>query len=126
MPLITEQIPIEIALTTRFVTFLKSLLESKNDVVSYMARHQMQNCRSIFGQNVRHILVNNNLSLYDLEYLTFNSIKGDLLDNYIDSVRTEHFMDAKVIRDILLRNDKFNDCFLTEEQSQFFIFLCTS
>ena len=86
----------------------------------------MQNCRSIFGQNVRHILVNNNLSLYDLESLTFNNIKGDLLDNYIDSVRTEHFMDAKVIRDILLRNDKFNDCFLTEEQSQFFIFLCTS
>ena len=86
----------------------------------------MQNCRSYFGQNVRHILVNNKLSLYDLESRTFNAIKADLQDNYIDSVRTEHFMDAKVIRDILLRNDSFNDCFLTEEQSQFFIFLCTS
>ena len=126
MPLITEQKPIEIALTTRFTKFLKSLLDSDNCIVSYMARLQSQNCRSIFGQNVRHILINNKLSWHDLEIKTTNIIKDILYDEYVDSVHTEHFIDAKVIRDIVIRNNSLNDCFLSEEQLNFFIYLCTS
>ena len=126
LPIISEQKPIEIALTNRYIKFLKSLLESKNCIVSYMARLQSQNCQSIFGQNARHIMLNNNISWYDLETSTTNVIKEQIYDKYIDSVQTEQFMDAKVIRDMILRNGSFNDWFLTEEQSNFLIFLCTS
>ena len=75
LPLITEQKPVEISLTSRFIKFLKSVLESDNCIVSYMARLQSQNCRSVFGQNVRHIIVNNNLSWHELEATTNNAIK---------------------------------------------------
>ena len=53
-------------------------------------------------------------------------MQEEIYDNYLNSVQTEQFIDANVIRNILLRNESFNDCFLTEEQLNFFIFLCTS
>ena len=126
LPLISEQNPIEIALTNRFIKFFKSLLDSDNCMVSYMARLQSQNCRSIFGQNARHVVINYNLSWHELETGTSNVIQEDIYDNYFNSVQTEQFIDANVIRNILLRNESFNDCFLTEDQLNFFIFLCTS
>ena len=125
LPLISEQKPIDIALTNRFIKFFKSLLDSDNCMVSYMARLQSQNCRSILGQNARHVVINYNLSWHELETGTSNVIQEDIYDNYFNSVQTEQLIDAKIIRDILLRNEIFNDCFLTEEQLNFFIFLCT-
>ena len=126
LPLISEQKPIEISLTNRFIKFLKSLLDSDNYLVSYMARLQSFNCRSVFGQNVRHTLINNDLTFSDLESSSNYKITEKLYDRYIGSIKTENFIDAKAIRDIVLRNEMYYDCFLTEEQSNFFIFLCTS
>ena len=80
----------------------------------------------MFGQNVRHTLINNDLTFSDLESSSNYAITEKLYDRYIGSIKTEHFIDAKAIRDIVLRNEIYYDCFLTEEQSNFFIFLCTS
>ena len=120
LPVITEQNPIETALTNRFIKFYKSLINSDNCTVSYIARLQSQNCRSVFGQNVRHVLINNDLTSYDLLTYSTNVLKDIVNDKYIDSVQTEHFIDGKAIREILLRNESFNNCFLTEEQFDFF------
>ena len=124
--MISEQKPIEIELSNRFIKFYKSLLESDNPIVSYMAKLQSQNCRTILGQNIRHIIINNNLSWYEFESNTTNVINKKLYEYYMDSVHTETFIDAKIKRDIILRDETFNDCFLTEDQSLFFNFLCTS
>ena len=84
LPLISEQNPIEIALTNRFVKFFKSLLDSDNCMVSYMARLQSQNCRSIFGQNARHAVVNYNLFWHEIETGTTNVIQEDIYDTYFN------------------------------------------
>ena len=80
----------------------------------------------MFGQNVRHTLINNDLTFSDLESSSNYAITEKLYDRYIGSIKTENFIDANAIRDIILRNEIYYDCFLTEEQSNFFIFLCTS
>ena len=55
---------------------MKSLLSSDNLTVSYLARIKSQNCRYIFGQYIIHIIVNNNLSWYEIEKYTTNAIKS--------------------------------------------------
>ena len=72
-----------------------------------------------------HVIFNYNLSWHELENGIADVMQEEIYDNYFNSVQTEQFIDANVIRNILLRNESFNDCFLTEEQLNFFIFLCT-
>ena len=126
LPLVSEQCPIEISLSCRFIKFLKTLLNSDNDTVSYVARIQSQNCRSIFGQNIRHVIVNYNLSWYEMEKYTTNAIKKHMNNKYMSDLNDNYISYAGVIRDIVLDDERLNN-FLTEEETNHMLrFVCTS
>ena len=111
LPLVSEQCPIEISLNCRFVKFLKTLLNSDNSTVSYIARVQSQNCRSIFGQNIRHIIVTNDLSWYEMDKYTTNAIKKHLSNKYMSNLNDNYITYAGIIRDVVL--DESLNIFLT-------------
>ena len=87
---------------------MKSLLSSDNLTVSYVARIQSQNCRSIFGQNIRHIIVNNNLSWYELEKYTTNAIKKHMIDKYMNSLNNNYFNYSTMIRDLIIEKESLS------------------
>ena len=111
LPLVSEQCPIEISLNCRFVKILKTLLNSDNSTVSYIARVQSQNCRSIFGQNIRHIIVTNDLSWYEMDKYTTNAIKKHLNNKYMSNLNDNYITYAGIIRDVVL--DESLNIFLT-------------
>ena len=111
LPLVSEQCPIEISLNCRFVKNLKTLLNSDNSTVSYIARVQSQNCRSIFGQNIRHIIVTNDLSWYEMDKYTTNAIKKHLNNKYMSNLNDNYITYAGIIRDVVL--DESLNIFLT-------------
>ena len=101
------------------------MLNSDNSTVSYLTRIQSQNCRSIFGQNVRHIIVNNNLSWYEMENYTTNAIKSHIYSKYMSNLNDDYISYAGVIRDLVL--DESLNSFLTEDESNHMLsFVCTT
>ena len=125
LPLVSEQWPVEISLNCRFVKFFKTLLNSDNSTVSYLTRIQSQNCRSIFGQNIRHIIVNNNLSWYEMQNYTTNAIKSHIYSKYMSNLNDDYISYAGVIRDLVL--DESLNTFLTEDESNHMLsFVCTT
>ena len=127
LPLVSELCPIEISLYCRFIKFMKSLLKSDNPTVSYVARVQSQNCRSIFGQNIRHIIVNNNISWYELENYTTNALKKSMIHNYMNALNCNYVNYGDMIRELVLERESFNENFFTEEESSYLLkFLCTT
>ena len=125
LPLVSEQCPIEISLNCRFVKNLKTLLNSDNSTVSYIARVQSQNCRSIFGQNIRHIIVTNDLSWYEMDKYTTKAIKKHLSNKYMSNLNDNYITYAGIIRDVVL--DESLNIFLTEEEINHMLrFACTS
>ena len=126
LPLVSELCPIEISLSCRFIKFMKSLLKSDNSTVSYVARVQSQNCRSIFGQNIRHIIVNNNISWYELENCTTNALKKSMLHKYMNALNCNYVNYGDMIRELILERESFYENFFTEESSYILRFLCTT
>ena len=127
LPLIAEHKPVEVALAARFAKFAKSILLSNNDTVKYVANLQSQNCRSVFGHNIRHLLLKYDILLQDFQSLSIDAVKKSIFDKYYSNVKNVEFNHANMIRDLCQRHESFDEFFLTEEDSTYLLnYLCTN
>ena len=127
LPLISEQYPIDISLISRFCKFFKSIIDSKNQTLSYVAKMQSENCRSVLGQNISFININYNISRDELIEWSNVKIKKLLYSKWLNKLNDEYIIDSDRVKEIILMNDYFSNDFFTDEERKFIIEkLCTS
>ena len=75
LPLLSNQIPIDIQLKCCFIKFHKSLLASENNLVRYLAECKSSSKNSTMCRNVNQILYDLNIDNLNLQMYSVNHMK---------------------------------------------------
>ena len=75
LPIIADTYPLDIALECRFIKFVITVINSENELVTYLADKIKNNCNSTFGHNLRHLIVKYDLTLNDYISVPIGKIK---------------------------------------------------
>ena len=126
LPLIASQTPIDIQLKCRFLRFYKSCTKSDNKLVNLIANKFKFTYRSTMSKNLREIMFDLNLDLYEIMNLSENKIKQLYYDKWLNGVDEQTIAHAKVIIDLSLMKDHIYVNDLDVYQCDMIIkFLCT-
>ena len=74
LPIIADTYPLEYALESRFIKFLKSVMNSENELVAYMANRLKNNCNSTLGHNLRHLITKYDMTVDDFSSMHIGKI----------------------------------------------------
>ena len=125
LPLISEHYPIDISLTSRFIKFMKSIIDSQNQTLSYVAKLQSENCRSIMGHNIRHININYNITTEELIRWSNNKIKKHLYNCWSSNVNNDYSTYSTMVREVIFMKDSPNNYYTYEDSNYIIKTLCT-
>ena len=129
LPVIADTYPIDIALEIRFIKFFKSVINSENETVMYMANLMKNDCNSTFGHNVRHLNVKYGISLRECTEMSIKHIKRRMYIHWSHTVDDNLYQAAVMVRELsLMRDGTFSDLhnFYNETQLKELIdYLCT-
>ena len=75
LPLISSQVPIDIQLKCRFLKFYRSLLESDNKLIIYMAKFMTFTSNSVMSNNLNQILYDLDIDIVELDTFSLYKIK---------------------------------------------------
>ena len=114
LPIIADTYPLDIALECRFIKFVKTVINSENELVTYLADKIKNNCNSTFGHNLRHIIVKYDLTLNDYITVPIGKIKNTLYKKWILNLDNDYVHSAIMVREISLLTG-----FYDEEQIAF-------
>ena len=127
LPIIADVYPIEIALECKFVKFFKSLTNSENKSVAYMANAMKNDCNSILGHNIKYLSLKYNLSSENYLNMSMREVKNKMYNKWLQSLNDDYVHYAIMARELSLMNEGINYDFYEEEDMEFFLnFVCTS
>ena len=126
LPLIAENRPLDCMLDCRYVAFYKSISESKNNIVKYIAHNRVHEHNSTMGRNMSHIFNKYNLSIDDIRSLSKANINRHCYSKWITEVVDEYPIYAGIIRDMFMMKEERCIRTLSNDDCNFVIrFLCT-
>ena len=105
VPLIAQNIPIEIFLECKFLSFYKSAATSDNRIVKYMAKNRLFKGESTMGRNMTHLMHKYNLQLDDVITHSKERMKEHCYQTWKATVNEDYFLSAQVVREIILVKD---------------------
>ena len=118
LPIIADAFPIEIILECKFINFCKSLLNSGNESVIYMANTMKANCQSTYGHNIRHLYLKYNLNYEDYFKMSKIEIKNTLYRRWLGHINDEYMHLAVMARELtLMKEGYFLNIFKPDEQN---------
>ena len=125
LPLISNQIPIEIQLKCRFIKFYKSLLASDNNLVRYLAECKSFSKNSTMCRNVNQILYDLNIDNLNLQMYSVNHMKELYCKKWLSSLNKNHITQANCIKDLCKMKEGVLPSNLNVHECDFLIrFLC--
>ena len=75
LPLINDNMPLDCLLDWKYISFLKSILNSENNVVNFTAKYKLFDQTSTLGKNITHLLHKYNIPVEDLTLLPKQRVK---------------------------------------------------
>ena len=115
LPLIVEQMPVEVSLHCRMIKFFRNLNKSNNLIVKYIANYAVSSAFSTLGMNVR--LVTNKLNISPNELLNFSEekLKRMCLSEWFNTVSEANKAHASVIRERIDQKESGGSNFFDSE-----------
>ena len=131
IPLIAENIPIEIFLDCKFLGFYKSAATSNNNIVKYLAKSRLFNHESTMGRNMTHLLHKYNLQVEDVLSFSKNAMREHCYQKWKTEINQEYFVYAQVVKEfIMVKEDRLHITFTTDagdfSADHIINFLCTN
>ena len=83
LPLISNSMPLNCLLESKFLTFFKSLTTSENSIVRYMAISRLSDHSSTFGSNVKNLLYKCGLSADNILSSSKSIIKTHMYNKWL-------------------------------------------
>ena len=126
LPLITSQDPVNIQLKNRFIKFYKSVVNSDNDIVCYLARRMSFTYGSTMSKNLIEIMYDLNIDYWQLMNTSVNKVKHMYYNKWLSGIDEHYMAYAKVIYDmILMKDDIYVNDFDFYECDRVIRYLCT-
>ena len=105
LPLIAGMQPIELSIQCRIVKFVKSLHNSENDLVRYIAKYATTAPLSTLGRNMRILCTKTNMSHEDILKMTDSKMKKTLNEKWMENISNGYPIRATVIKNLLLMKE---------------------
>ena len=102
LPLISGMQPIEVAIQSRIIKFIKTLKESENEIVRYIVNYAATAPDSILGRNIRNLSSKLNKTCEELLKLSEQRVREFLFDIWSKEINEDYFSRADVIKELLL------------------------
>ena len=112
IPLIAENIPIEIFLDCKFLAFYKSAATSNNSIVKYLATSRLFSYESTMGRNMMHLLHKYNLQVEDVLSFTKKTMKEHCYQKWQSEINQEYIVHAQIVKEfIMVKEDRLHITF---------------
>ena len=126
LPLIAENRPLDCMLECRYIGFYKTISESKNNIVKYIAHTRLYDYTSTMSRNMLHIMSKYNLSIDDIRSLSKTNINRHCYNKWLTVVDNDYPIYAGIIREMLMMKEERCIRTLSNDDCNFVIkFLCT-
>ena len=102
LPLISGMQPLEVAIQSRILKFVKTLEESENEIVNYIVKYAATAPQSILGRNIRTLSSKLNKTYKEMLELSAPKAKELLFTVWSREIYEEYISRADVIRELLL------------------------
>ena len=112
IPLIAENVPIEIFLDCKFLAFYKSAATSNNSIVKYIATSRLFSYESTMGRNMIHLLHKYNLQVEDVLSLSKNAMREHCYQKWKSEINQEYVVHAQIVKEfIMVKEDRLHITF---------------
>ena len=102
LPLISGMQPLEVAIQSRILKFVKTLKESENKLVKYIVNHAATAPGSTLGRNIRSLSSKMNKTYEDMVYLSTPKVKESLFEIWSGDINEDYIARANVIKELRL------------------------
>ena len=102
LPLISGMQPLEVAIQSRIHKFVKTLNESKNEIVKYIVNYAATASGSILGKNIRILCSRMNITYEEMLELSAANVKKVFLNLWRRKINEDYSHHADVIKELLL------------------------
>ena len=102
LPLISGMQPLEVAIQSRILKFVKTLKESENELVKYIVNHAATAPGSTLGRNIRSLSSKMNKTYEDMVDLSTPKVKESLFEKWSGDINEDYIARANVIKELRL------------------------
>ena len=102
LPLISGMNPLEVAIQSRVIKFVKTLNESENEIVRYIVKYASTAPESTLGKNIRILSSKLNKTFEEMVSLSASKLKKQLYVLWEREINEEYNHRADVIKELLL------------------------
>ena len=102
IPLIAENVPIEIFLDCKFLSFYKSAATSNNSIVKYIATTRLFSYESTMGRNMIHLLHKYNLQVEDVLSFSKKAMREHCQQKWKSEVKEEYIVHAQIVKEFIM------------------------
>ena len=102
LPLISGMQPIEVAIQSRIIKFVKTLKESENEIVHYIVNYAATAPDSNLGRNIRNLRSKLNKTFEEMIKLSEQKVREHLFEIWRKEINEDYFSRANVIKELLL------------------------
>ena len=106
LPLVSNQLPLDIQLKCRFIKFYRSISMSKNNIIKYISQLKTFSSQSTMSSNLNQILYDLNLDIFEIEFLTLKQIKELYNDKWLKEINNLYPIHARLIYDISMFKER--------------------
>ena len=105
LPLLASQSPIDIQLKCRFVKFYRSISDSDNSLVRYLANAMTFAHRSTMSNNYNRILYDLNMDVHELAELSLKEVKEVYYNKWLNNVNNQYLVHSNVIKELIMMKE---------------------
>ena len=101
LPLIADNMPMELILDCKYIGFYKSIAISDNELLRYTSECKLYDHSSTLGRNMTHLIHKYDLQVDDMLFLSKNKIKEHCYNKWINQINEEYISYALIIKDMI-------------------------
>ena len=102
LPMISSMQPIEVAIQSRIVKFVKTLKESENEIVQYIVKYAATAPESLLGRNIRILSSKMRKTCEEMLDLPEHKVRELLFKIWSKEIYEDYFFRTDVIKELLL------------------------
>ena len=106
IPLIAENVPIEIFLDCKFLSFYKSAATSNNSIVKYIATTRLFSYESTMGRNMIHLLHKYNLQVEDVLSFSKKAMREHCQQKWKSEVKEEYIVHVQIVKEFIMHGKR--------------------
>ena len=105
LPLIADNIPLEVKLDCKYIGFFKSVSTSDNELLKYVAKCKLFDHSSTLGRNMTHLIHKYDLQIDDFHSLSRSKINEWCYNRWFTEINMDYFAYAQIIRELIIMKE---------------------